>query len=52
MARERARLDPSGTSAPKTRLLGHVSHGREGTCFAGPGDTWEDVESGERVVLR
>lgn len=51
ICRPRARLDPSGDSPPKTRLLGHVVCGDEGTCVAGPGDTWENVETGERIDL-
>lgn len=48
----KARLDRKRTAKPKTRLLvtrPHVSD--EGTISIGPADTYEDLETGERVDL-
>jgi hypothetical protein len=47
-----ARLDADKTAEPKTRLLAHRTPDRHGFCQTAPGaDTYEDVETGERVSL-
>jgi len=49
---DRARLDSDRTEVPKTRLLGHALVGQStASCVAGPADTYENLETGERVEL-
>lgn len=51
MRTERARLDADRTAKPKTIIVGLISRGREGTCFAMPGSIHVDLETGKRTAL-